>query len=148
MIRITLHLPEPDSPNQAPQHPMERVRWKNGIKWRTWKAAIQQEKPVTDPPDPVLVTAHFRLWNLRDEDNLAGGSLKWVLDALRLPREADDVSWRRGLYERKGYITDDSPDHMTLGEVTQEIDRSNRGLTLSILDLEKLDELAETVRTA
>lgn len=140
--RIVLELPEPDSPNQAPQHPMEAVRWKNEIKWRTWKAAIQQEPPTAHPPDPVLVKAHFRLWNLRDEDNLAGGSLKYVLDSLQLPDEGEDVGWRRGLYTRKGYLVDDAPDHMTLAPPTQEIDRQDRGLELTIVPLNRAESEA------
>lgn len=141
MSTVRLDLPEPPSPNAAPQHPMERVRWKNRTRWETWKAAVQQEPPTTDPPDPVLVVARFRLHQPRDEDNLIS-SLKYVLDALRLPDEGEDVGWRRGLYTAKGYIVDDSPDHLTLGVVHQEVDRNNRGLTLELIPLEELDREA------
>lgn len=138
MSRVVLELPEPPSPNNAPQHPMERVRWKNDTRWQTWREAIQQEPPKADPPDPVLVKASFRLRNLRDEDNLAA-SLKYVLDALRLPTDGEDVAWRRGLYERKGYLVDDAPEHLTLDTVEQEIDRGDRGCELTIISLEALD---------
>lgn len=134
---IEFDLPEPPSLNAAPQHPMQRVRWKNDVRRRTWEAAISQHMPVSDPPDPVLVKAHLRLHNERDPDNLVS-SLKYTLDSLRLPDEGDNLRYRGGLYESKGYFVDDSPEHMVLDEVTQEIDRSNRGLTLTIVDLANL----------
>lgn len=110
---------------------MARVRWKNETKRATWFAACSQRTPKSKPPEKVTIDAHFRLHNLRDEDNLTA-SLKYALDALRIPRKGESFPWREGLAERKGYFVDDSPEHMVLNKPTQEVDRSNKGLTLTI----------------
>lgn len=137
-VFASLDLPEPPSPNDLHPHPKERIKQKNGVRRKTWQAAISQRRPVSDPPDPVLIRAHFRLHNLRDPADNLPASLKYVLDALRLPSEGDRLHYRGGLYERKGYFVDDSPKHLVIDEVTQEIDRSDRGLTLKIVDLAAL----------
>lgn len=124
-----LELPEPPSVNALPSHPMERHKAKRAYQRRTWvKACIQSPPPVV-PPQTVRIDAHFRLYALRDEDNLVA-SLKWVFDSLRWAQA--DVAFRSGVYEGRGYFVDDSPQYMTLGNVTQEVNRLNRGLTLTI----------------
>lgn len=65
--------------------------------------------------EKIKVSATFYCWALSDEDNLTA-RLKWPLDAL--------VEYR--------VVKDDSPAHVTLGEVTQEIDRKNQRLVLRI----------------
>lgn len=132
---ITLELPEPPSPNDAPRHPMARTRWKNKTKARTWEAAIAQASPVKFPARNVVISSHFRLYNLRDEDNLKA-SLKYVLDALRLPSnreiEKGQLGFKGGLFLSRGFFLDDNPRECRIEEPTQEIDRKNRGLTLTI----------------
>ena len=130
-LAVILELPEPPSPNDEPWHPMQKVRWKNRTKKRTWFSALGQEMPVFHPPERVRIISSFRFHELRDEDNLVG-SLKWVLDALRLPRGNESVAWREGLYERKGYFVDDAPRYCTIEMPTQTIARGRRGLTLEI----------------
>ena len=114
---------------------MKRVRWKNGTKRRTWNAAIAQASPVKFPATNVVISAHFRLYNLRDEDNLKA-SLKYVLDALRLPSalevEKEQLGWKSGLFITRGFFKDDNPRDCRIEDPTQEIDRKNRGLTLTI----------------
>jgi len=137
---VTLDLPEPPSPNEVSSaaygHRMQAVRLKNDYKRTCWVEAMSQVTPTADPPKRALVSAHFRLHNLRDPDGLVG-SLKYVLDAIRCPQEGEDVSWRRGLAERKGYLADDGPPNCVLCDVTQEIDRSARGVTVRITPVEE-----------
>lgn len=136
---VVLELPEPPSPNEVSRstyaHPAQGVRLKNAYKRKCWTRAMSQVTPTTDPPEKVVVKGHFRLHNLRDEDNLSA-SLKYVLDALRCPQEGEDVRWRQGLAERKGYLRDDAPPNCAVLRPTQEIDRDDRGLTLKIIPAE------------
>jgi hypothetical protein len=133
--RWTFSLPLPPSPNRRPSDRMHAVRWKNTTKRLAWLAANEQHAALTKPPAFVRIHAHFRIRNLRDEDNLVA-SLKYVLDALRLPRGKETVTWRHGIAENKGYLVDDSPTHCQLGQVTQELDRKDPGLVLTIEDIE------------
>lgn len=126
---VVLALPEPSSPNRAPSHAMVRHRGKRGYQRLAWGMACAQCVPPAEPPARVRIDAHFRLHLLRDDDNLRA-SLKYVLDALR-QRQANP-RWRRGIYEDRGYFIDDDPAHLALGDVTQAIDRRDRGLTLVI----------------
>lgn len=136
---VELSLPEPPSPNEvssaAHAHPMQAVRMKNQYKRRCWVEAMGQVTPTVDPPEKVVVKAHFRLHNLRDEDNLTA-SLKYALDALRCPQKGEDVSWRQGLAERKGYLLNDAPPNCAVLRPTQEIDREDRGVTVRIIPAE------------
>ncbi|MFW6083759.1 MAG: hypothetical protein ACODAA_00930 [Gemmatimonadota bacterium] len=111
---IRLELPEPPSLANKRWHWAERNRRKNAYQHDAYYMALDQQKPPKPPPEKVRIRAHLRLWNLRDEDNL-DASLKWPLDALE-----------------GAYYVDDSPRHLEIVEVTQEIDRKNRGLTLEI----------------
>ena len=115
---VTLILPVPPSPNRWPSHPLARQREKNEYRKRCWAAAIVQAKPDRDPPCEVRVSATLYLCRLRDEDN-ASASLKWTLDALKQRQEADPW-WRQGIADQCGWFVDDSPVHMSLGDVTQE----------------------------
>lgn len=130
MPEIRLTLPVPPSPNRVPtRHHIARHQSKRRYQREAWADAIRQVRPFRDPPGHVTVHAHFRFHNVRDEDNLKG-SLKWALDALRKRQSGKD--WRAGVYSLCGYFVDDDPTHMSLGRVTQEIDRKNKGLTLTI----------------
>lgn len=136
MAELTLTLPVPPSPNAVnTRNHMARHTSKRKYQKRAWSVAIRQQKPWRDPPEHVTVHAHFRVHNLRDGDNLKA-SLKWTLDALRQAQTGKD--WRNGVYSKCGYLVDDNPTHMTLGRVTQEIDRKNKGVTLTI---EYVDEM-------
>lgn len=131
MAELVLTLPVPPSPNRVnTRNHMARHRSKRKYQKRAWSVAINQAKPWRDPPAHVTVHAHFRVHNLRDHDNLKG-SLKWTLDALRQKQSGKD--WRNNVYSLCGFLVDDNPEHMTLGEVTQEIDRANKGVTLTIV---------------
>ena len=130
MKALTLELPVPPSPNTVnTRSHMARHRSKRKYQKAAWIAAIKQSEPFTDPPTHVVMHAHFRLHNLRDDDNLQA-SLKWLVDALRQAQTGKD--WRAGVYSRRGYFVDDNPAHMTLGTVTQEIQRKNKGVTVTI----------------
>lgn len=109
---------------------MARHNSKRKYQKRAWADAIRQARPFRDPPAHVTLHAHFRVHNVRDEDNLKA-SLKWTLDALRQKQSGKD--WRGGVYSLSGYLIDDDPTHMTLGRVTQEVDRKNKGLTVTIV---------------
>lgn len=131
---IRLILPLPPSPNDTPSHHMEEHRAKRRYQGRAWLAAVKsQHRPLRDPPARVLVTAHLALENLRDDDN-RNGSLKWALDALR-QKQRGKLNWRQGLFDKCGYFIDDDPGHLTVGEVTQAIDRDDPRLELSITEV-------------
>lgn len=127
----SLRLPLPPSINaMGSMHPIYRGTTKRRYQRSAWTHAVSQLQPLRDPPEHVTVSAHFRVHNLRDEDNLTGG-LKWVLDALR-QNQTGSLEWRQGVYDRCGYFVDDDPKHLSLGSVTQELLRSDKGVTLTI----------------
>lgn len=126
---MTLTLPEPPSPNAHSTNGQASHREKRRYQRLAWATACSQAIPPAEPPNPVRITAHFRLHQLRDEDNLQA-SLKWLLDSLR--QEQADRKWRRGIFEDRGFFTDDNPACLTIEAVTQEVDRSNRGVDLEI----------------
>lgn len=114
---ISLDLPEPPNIANARMHWAAKNRKRKAYMDVAWPIARSQVKPPKPPPERVRIRAHFRLWNLRDDDNLTA-SLKWALDAL------------------KGrYFVDDSSEHLELEKPTQEIHRRNRGVTLEIWPL-------------
>ena len=129
---MRFELPEPPSPNTRPRHAMAAVRWKNDYKRRVWMHACKQRKPMKKPPEIVTINAVVRLRNLRDPDNLHA-SMKYLLDALRLPHGSEKDDWKLGVHQGKAFFTDDDPGRLTIN-VTQEIDRKNRGVSLEILD--------------
>ena len=124
---LTLELPLPDSPNRAPAHHMARHRWKRAYQRAAWIAAVAAAKPLRDPPPFVRVTAHMRVHIPRDDDN-KHASLKFVLDALRQSQKSR--KWRGGLYSECGYFVDDDPKHLELVNVSQEVNRKDKGLML------------------
>ena len=134
---VVLELPEPPVLSNARGHWRARASQIREYKTQAWAEAVNQSRPPPDPPERVRIDAHFRLWNLRDEDNLIGGSMKYVLDALKQNIPAGHLRFRSGILVWRGYFIDDDPAHLELGTVTQEIDRKHRGLTLTI---EPLDE--------
>lgn len=129
-----LVLPLPPSPNDLPAHPMAKHRAKRRYQKRAWFEALKQEKPPRDPPPHVIVDAHFFVWGERDEDNLTS-SLKFVWDALRQKQQIrgpNTLAWRQGLAPACGFFIDDNPRHLTLGEVTQTVDRNEQRLVLTL----------------
>jgi len=129
--RVVLTLPLPPSPNKVfRQHYFIANSTKNSYRWQAWKKANDQHWPSHNPPSPAVLDAEFCLQNLRDEDNLYA-SLKWVLDALKKV-QAGDVAWRRNVRDTMGYFVDDDPRHLTLGKVTQRIDRRHKRVVVTI----------------
>lgn len=130
-------LPEPPAQTGSRSSRNWRAKWrrKRDAKRKTWAAAITQLRPFRTPPERVRIHAHFRLYARRDPTNLYR-DLKPVIDALKAePAPSDTLAWKQGLFLDRGYFVDD--DHVDFGDVSQEIDRDNRGLTLR---LEVLDE--------
>lgn len=128
---ITLELPLPPSRNRASGKTARATHYKKRAYQKLcWGAAIRQTLPTLDPPEHVIVRAHFRLYGeLRDGDGL---DLKWVLDALQ-QRQRGSLAWRQGVHPLSGYYVEDDPKHLTHGGVpTQETDRLNIGLTITI----------------
>ena len=128
---MILLLPLPPSRNRVEsfRNGLHSHTAKRRYQRKAWAAAVGQERSRRDPPARVRVSAHFRLYGpLRDEDGL---DLKWVLDTLR-QHQTGKLRWRQGLYDECGYFVDVSPEHLELGSVTQEIDRLNRGLVLTL----------------
>ena len=130
---MILSLPIPPSPNDGAGHPIAQHRIKKAYQKKVWAHAISQCKPLRDPPQKVLLSADFFVHNLRDEDNLEA-SLKFLIDALR-QKQAGSLDWRQGVYYLCGYLVDDDPEHMTLGDVTQVIDRKNKRVEVTIADI-------------
>lgn len=128
-----LELPEP--PGQSGQKGWRSQWWKvRAYKADAWAAAVQQVRPSPDPPRRVRVHLHYRLWNLREQPNLYVDA-KPVLDALKqTPSSRDKLAWKNGMFLMRGYFVDD--DGVEFGEVTQEVDRSNRGVTVRIEPIE------------
>lgn len=127
---LHLTLPLPMSVNNWPRHPMQQHVAKNRYRKKAWAAALSQAKPVHDPPEHAVLSAHFRLRNLRDEDNLKG-SLKWVCDTLK-QKQTGAMRWRQGIADQKGFFVDDNPAHLHILEPSQEIDRTDPGLDIVI----------------
>lgn len=118
---VTLRLPLPPNVANRETHWRRRRREDRAYKDLVWGAVRQQRAHRTfaaGVPTKVRVTAHFRLWNPMDEDNLAA-RLKPALDALK-----------------GDFFVDDSPAHLELAKPTQEVNRRDRGLTLTIEPIE------------
>ena len=134
--RIILDLPLPPSPNAVATHnPLHLHGSKRKYQKKCWAVAIAQAKPPRDPALAVRVDAHFRVHNIRDEADNLPASLKWVLDSLR-QKQQGKLNWRQGIYDKCGYFIDDNPRHLIKGDVTQVIDRKNKGLTLVLTVIE------------
>jgi hypothetical protein len=128
---ITLDLPEP--PRQGGGRSRHwRGQWAkiNAYKRSVWLAAIQQQTPSRKPPEKARVALQYRLWARRDPSNLYADA-KPLLDALKQrPASRDKLRWKAGVYLDRGYFVDD--DYLEFGSVTQEVDRNNRGVTVTI----------------
>ena len=128
---IILDLPEP--PRQGGGRSKHwRGQWAkiNKYKRDVWLAAIQQSDPLLTPPKAVRVALHYRLWARRDPSNLYADA-KPLLDALKQrPATRDKLTWKMCVWLDRGYFVDD--DHLVFGDVTQEVDRKNRGVTVTI----------------
>ena len=110
MGKIVLELPEPPNVANRRIHWAAKRLYRNQA-WAYARSKVQRTHPI---PEKVRVSLHFRLWALMDEDNLVA-RCKLPIDAL------------------KGeYFIDDDPAHMELGEVTQEVNRKDRGVTVSV----------------
>lgn len=102
--RATFVLPMPKNLANDRRHHMVEHRQK-----KAYKASCTERYPRkwSRPMDEARLSAAFYTYNPMDEDNM-NARLKWPQD------------W---LVER-GYILDDHPDCLTLGDVRQEIDRT------------------------
>jgi len=134
MKPVVLCLPEP--PNVANR----RIHWaeKNRYKALCWARACEQVRPFATPPPLVRVHAHFRLHQLMDPRDNLPARLKFVLDCLKQNQPTTGkLGWRNGLFVARGYLWDDDPGSLDPGgELTQEVDRKNRGVTVTIEPLE------------
>jgi len=133
---ITFEVDPPPSPNRWPSSPMAIHHAKAKYRAHVWMSAIEQLRPMLDPPQLVKVTITMTLRLLRDEDNLKA-SVKWLLDALHA-RQQGKVKWKKGLYTNKAYFVDDSPKHMQL-EVNQVMGRPQHCLVVIETIEEKTD---------
>lgn len=94
---------------------------KNAYKRRAVVAMRNQHKRPAEPwARWAIISAHFRLHNPRDPLELMAG-LKWAVDAL----------------VDAGYVVDDSPRELVhIASPTQTVDRSSRGVTITIAEVE------------
>lgn len=125
---ITLDLPEPPTVNgmialaKKGRRGHVYANEKKKFHEECLGAALAQGIEPPDEPWPFwrMDALHFRVWNLWDYLELPAGA-KWVVDAL-----VDN-----------GYLEDDSPREMARPDFwpTQEIDRKNRGVTITVSPL-------------
>lgn len=114
-MRLELTLPVPPSKN--------RLRGWDGVKKRRaamleiWVAACQLQAPTTSPPEFVRATAHYHVGGDWDDGNLVTALYDIVFDALSLPARKSPPSWRQGLHQWKGFIVDDSSEHLQLADL-------------------------------
>lgn len=137
MIRLVL--PLPDSLNRWPKHPMAEHAAKRKYQKQLWPLACSQAKPSHEPPEQVRISSTFYVRNIRDHDNLKG-SLKWVLDALKLKQKItsyEGLRWRSGIADEKGFFVDDDPKHCIVADPIQNLDRKDPRLELVIEALPK-----------
>ncbi|MFW6198809.1 MAG: hypothetical protein ACOC5E_03195 [Acidobacteriota bacterium] len=137
---IALELPLPPAVNaRSSYNAGRRHQQKNAYRRSCWMAAIEQAKPVHEPPARVRIEARFYLRNLRDPDKLKG-SLDWVLDALKR-EQSGRLHWRQGVYLRCGFFVDDDPRHVEIAEPLQQIDRRRPRLEVVITRIEESDHV-------
>ena len=118
-MRLVLDLPENLS--------NARMHWR--VRLKTKKAYYQAqdgrqllgliEPPPARPMTAVRVLAHLSLWNPADPDGCAA-RLKWPMDWL----------------VTRGYLEDDGPAIVKELQVTQEIDRKNQRLEITIEEVD------------
>lgn len=115
---LALTLEEPPSVNVLLRmHHRDRTRIRNDV----WAQALQQKPRGWTPLERFRIDAELHLHTLRDPLELAG-CLKLHVDALI----------------HAGIIADDSRHNLIVGDVSQIVDRKNRGVTLRLYE-----ELAE-----
>jgi hypothetical protein len=127
MSETRLILPLPVSPNSWGGHPIAVQVRKDRYRAQVWASAVRQAMPraVQDLPQRVRIDVELSVWNRLDDDN-ATASCKWLIDALKAV-QTGRCRWRAGVYETKGYLIDDGPAHMELGDVVQHVDRKKLG---------------------
>lgn len=120
-------LPEPPSINTMLGYAKAWKGRKYYVRQQEWRDEAEGcIQPLVEGMDPsqmgfpwnkwAITRVHFRLWNRRDPLELLAG-LKWAADLLQ------DLGW----------VVDDSADHLIdIAFPTQEIDRGNRGVDLTI----------------
>ena len=117
MTTLTFQMPLP--PNQGNRRGHWRVGWQAKKDFYAACDARQNVSllpaPPSEPWDAATLSAHFYVHNLSDPDNLHA-RLKFVQDWL----------------VTRGYIVDDSPAHLTLVTATQEIDRKDKRLHVTL----------------
>lgn len=112
---MKLTMPLPPNVANARWHWAQRVR----AKTRYYRACDERQNvglipaPPRFPFEHVTLSAAFYVHNFMDADN-AFARLKFVQDWL----------------VTRGYLVDDSPAHLTLEPITQEVDRKNKRLEL------------------
>lgn len=128
-VNIHLQLPEPPSINTMLGYAKAWKGRKYYVMQQRWRDEALEMLPAQEDIRKALgskaaqpwkrwaITAiHFRLWNRRDPLELLAG-LKWAADLL-----IDE-----------GWVEEDDADHLVdIAFPTQEIDRKNRGVSLTI----------------
>lgn len=111
--RFTFVLPLPKNVANNRAHHMVEYRQKKRYKR---SCTARYPRKWSRPMERARLSATFFVWNLMDQtDNLPA--------RLKFPQD-----W---LVER-GYILDDHPDCLTLGDVRQEIDRSDQRVEITL----------------
>lgn len=132
-MMIRLDLPEPPALNVMLDMAKERVRVGRKVlpivysrkKSAYETIAASEARKQAKRPRPIwrrwrVTAVHFRLHSRRDLVELLAG-LKWPIDAL----------------VKDGWVEDDGPDHLlSVATPTQEVDRKNRGVTITITESE------------
>jgi hypothetical protein len=109
---LTITLPVPANIANGRMHWAAKSRKQKAYRLRcTVMHPSRPERPI----EKAHITAAWYVWNTMDDDN-AVARLKWPIDWL----------------VARGIILNDDPAHMTLGEVTQEIDRREPRLVLTV----------------
>lgn len=112
---LALELAEPPSVNVLLRmHHRDRSRIRDDV----WAQALAQKPRGWKPLKHFRIEAEFRLWNLRDPLEL-WACAKLHVDALI----------------HAGIIADDSRHNLVVGEVSQMVDRKNRGVRVLLHEL-------------
>lgn len=114
-----------------------RAHWSSAISYkRVWrqkvKLAVRLSTLARDPTVPKTVTLAANVWNLFDEQDGLRAALSPVLDGLR----------------DGGVIDDDSPRSVHTFCYTQEINRAQMGVTLTVVPSPTFGGQPITVETA
>lgn len=130
----TLRLPLPQNPNAG----LRRAHWATRLRaqkaWIEAAAAAIEFRFPNEPFELARVQCRFFVRNLCDADNLAARQ-KWILDFLTASKVLSGVG-AVGEIRRAGWIVDDSPRHLILGEPEQEIDRREPRVEVTIEEVQ------------